>query len=146
MHLVTFEKLSSCCSCSTPCPLKGQGWYFGFFLMLLQFRKGWKILCQKSLKDFLSALGNFPSSALHCLVKTSVSLGTQCTWEARHVLILLVNHRGCWCGLSFLGQQQWSKLVFNRRDASVRATVLMGPSLNGKKHKLLAFNFFFKRI
>lgn len=91
----------------------------GFFPLSLQFRKGWKILFQKSLKDFLSALGNFPSSPRLCLALScnNVPLGTQGTWEAKHVLVLVVNHRGCWYGVSLWGQQQWSKLVFNRSDA-----------------------------
>lgn len=42
----------------------------GFFLLSLQFRKGWKIPCQKSLKDFFVCLRelSFQSLPLPCIV------------------------------------------------------------------------------
>lgn len=100
----------------------------GFFLLSLQLRKSWKILYQKSFKDFfLSALGNFPSSPRLCLVLSctnNVSLGTQCTWEATHVLILVVNHCGRW----YSNDQSW---------------FLTGLMLGVRTRMLLAFHLFF---
>lgn len=101
----------------------------GFFLLSLQLRKSWKILYQKSFKDFFVCLRNFPSSPRLCLVlscTSNVSLGTQCTWEATHVLILVVNHCGRW----YSNDQSW---------------FLTGLMLGVRTRMPLAFHLFFLR-
>ena len=118
----------SCDICLRKFPLVARvpliaAWRHGVIFSVLSschFRKGWKILPSKIGKDFLDALGYFPSSSCLCFAlpcNSNASPGMWHTWQVGHMLAVVVNHRGCQCGVSLCGQQQWSKLVFNRSEA-----------------------------
>lgn len=109
-------------------PSEGAGWYLVVFSSChSSWERAGKFSIKNHLRIFLSALGNFPSSPRLCLVLSctnNVSLGTQCTWEATHVLILVVNHCGRW----YSNDQSW---------------FLTGLMLGVRTRMLLAFHLFF---